>query len=167
MPNHRVEAIANEFLIRARAEGRSLTNMQLQKLPYIAHGWGLATQNSRLIANQPIAWPYGPVYPDLYQALRRYGPMEVADLVHENDGNPFSTERGALIMEPLTPNESALIDAVWAGYKNFDAFSLSNMTHRDGTPWTQTYNNFGRAPISDALIQAHYHQLMRERGAAN
>jgi uncharacterized phage-associated protein len=42
MPAYRVEAIANEFVKRAQAEGRALTNMQLQKLPYIAHGWGLA-----------------------------------------------------------------------------------------------------------------------------
>ncbi|GAO00976.1 hypothetical protein Gxy13693_077_004 [Komagataeibacter xylinus NBRC 13693] len=166
MPNHRVEAIANEFLRRAQEEGRSLTNMQLQKLPYIAHGWGLATQQRRLIESTPFAWPYGPVYPELYQALRRYGPMEVADLIHENDGNAFAPDRGRPVIEELDEAERQLIDAVWNGYKQFDAFTLSNMTHREGTPWTITQEQYGRAPIPDALIQAHYEQLIRERTSA-
>lgn len=163
MPNHDVRAIANEFIARANAQERSLTNMQLQKLPYIAHGWGLATQQRRLISAQPEAWPYGPVYPDLYRALRQYGPMQVAGPIHQNDGNAFAHDRGAQVIAPLDDAERQLIDAVWSGYNRFDAFTLSNMTHREGTPWTDTYRNYGRAPIPDDLIRQHYLRLMQER----
>ena len=65
--------IANEFIRRAAAEGRALTQMQLQKLVYIAHGWNLAINGDKLTSDDPQAWDYGPVYRDLWNALRSYG----------------------------------------------------------------------------------------------
>ena len=61
--------IANEFIRRAAAEKRALTQMQLQKLVYIAHGWNLAINGEKLTHDDPQAWDYGPVYRDLWEAL--------------------------------------------------------------------------------------------------
>ncbi len=100
MPGHRVEAIANEFVKRARAEGRALTNMQLQKLPYIAHGWALALTSDELLSELPQAFPYGPVYRRLYDALKRYGAGKVTDFIYEGDGAAaidFDGERGRVV----------------------------------------------------------------------
>lgn len=163
MPNHNVKAIANEFLKRAKFESRSLTNMQLKKLPYIAHGWGLALYGRRLVSAQAEAWPYGPVYPELYKSLRQYGPLEVADMIHENDGDPYAEESGPTLEAHLDKDETDLVNGVWEGYKKFDAFQLSNMTHRVGTPWTKTWESKGRAPIDDEDIKAHYQALIAER----
>lgn len=66
-------AIANEFIRRARADGRSLTQMQLQKLVYIAHGWNLAVNGRPLTVDAPKAGDFGPVYTELWGALRHYG----------------------------------------------------------------------------------------------
>ena len=65
--------IANEFIRRAASEGKSFTQMQLQKLVYIANGWNLAISGVPLTQDEPQAWDYGPVYPYLWKALRSYG----------------------------------------------------------------------------------------------
>ena len=115
MPGHRVEAIANEFLKRAKAEDRTLTNMQLQKLPYIAHGWGLALTGKELVNCVPQAFPYGPVYRSLYGALKRYGSGAVSDFIHDNDGTAaeaFGAPPGGIVTASLEPDEVGLLNAV-------------------------------------------------------
>ena len=66
----RARAVANEFIHLAKADGRSLTPLQLIKLTYIAHGWMLTLYGRPLIVDEVEAWKYGPVIPDLYQATR-------------------------------------------------------------------------------------------------
>lgn len=161
MPDHRVAAVANEFLDRAQREGISLTNMQLQKLPYIAYGWNLALRHERLISCSPQAWKYGPVYPELYEKLKRYGATQVTGFIHENDDNPFADRRGEVIREPFTPGETELLNTVWDAYKQYNGFALSVMTHRQGTPWTKTFRDGAGngETIPDTLIQQHYVEL--------
>ena len=138
--------------------------MQLQKLPYIAHGWGLTILGDNLVANRPQAWKYGPVYPELYESLRRYGAGNVTDLIHEDDDDPFSEDRGPVVTAELSDNERRLIDAVWDSYRNYNGVALSMMTHREGTPWTIVYNRDGnRAVIPNDLIAQHYNQIAAER----
>ena len=170
MPQHRVEAIANAFLRLAWAEGRALTNMQLQKLPYIAHGWGLVIINDDLIREQPQAWPYGPVYPQLYESLRRYGSGRVTELIHEDDANPFldsENDRGEPVEATLSAEEDKLIRSVWDAYKNYSAFRLSALTHQPDSPWTATMqDDQPYAEIDNELIRSHFQRLAERRRSA-
>jgi uncharacterized phage-associated protein len=170
MPGHRVEAIANEFLRLAKAEGRSLTNMQLQKLPYIAHGWWLALADLELVDESPTTFPYGPVYRRLNNALKRYGSGNVTDFIRDNDGTPaeiLGAPRGDVIAVTLAPEETRLIEAVWNAYKNYHAFQLSGMTHREGSPWTVTTQKSGPYKvISNDLIRQYYKGLATTRRQA-
>lgn len=161
MPNHDVSAIANEFLNRARQRGVSLTNMQLQKLPYIAHGWSLATLGEPLIIQQPQTWAYGPVYPGLYDNLKRYGAGPVDALIRENNTSPFEDERGEVASVNLSELERDLIDAVWEEYGSFTGIKLSRITHQPGTPWTATMQQNGPySDISNDCIRQHYEGLL-------
>ncbi|MBV0890011.1 DUF4065 domain-containing protein [Komagataeibacter oboediens] len=166
MPNHNVAAIANEFLRRAKAEGMPLTNMQLQKLPYIAHGWGLVTLHQPLIEGQPKTWPYGPVYPELYQDLKRYGAGSVTDFVREHNASPFPDKRGDIVTTVLSESENKLLDTVWNKYKKFDGIELSTITHKEGTPWTIVKCRDGAfMPIDNDVIKNHYQALLEKNRA--
>lgn len=134
--------IANEFIRRAKAEGRALTQMQLQKLVYIAHGWNLAINGAPLTKDDPHAWDYGPVYKDLREVLRNYGPDEVSrEIIYRDSayGSFLSDNTEKLAVATLSKPEIEVIDRVFTDYGKFHAFQLSALTHQDGSPWDTVY----------------------------
>ena len=153
-------AVANEFLKLAKNVNKSLTQMQLQKLVYIANGWNLAINNAPLTEDSPCAWDYGPVYKDMWEALRIYGrdpisrPIKVKDygfgILSENADDDVSGI--------FSKDESALIKKVFDVYGDFHAFQLSSMTHQKDTPWHKTYvtEKRIRGVIADSEIKAHF-----------
>ena len=165
VPNQRPEAVANMFLRLAGARG--LTQLQLQKLVYIAHGWTLAFCNQPLTASEPEAWDRGPVYPELRNKISHEGSKPVSRLVHENDGNPFaalaSEDRGAEITGQFSDIETQIINLVWGRYGHLHGFTLSDLTHQDGTPWHKAYHTQGRnLAISNTEIETHYTHLAQK-----
>ncbi len=148
------ESVANAFLDLARRSGKILTNMQLQKLVYIAHGYCLAKLRQPLFHNNIHAFEWGPVIPNLYKTLRRYGAGEVKDHILTNE-------------PPIAENsqEMEIIKEVWEEYGQFSGLELSDLTHRQGSPWSETWrtNQFG--VISDELIAEHYRRDLYERFA--
>lgn len=146
--------VANELLRTAWKSGRSLTNMQVQKLVYIAHGYSLAILHRPLVRQAVEAWRYGPVIPALYQSLRQYG----AGLVTE----PINT----LSREALSETDRAVLTTVEDAYSRFSGPQLSTMTHKEGTPWQQVYEPQGlwnNQTIPDPLIEQYYVGLLNER----
>lgn len=146
------EAVANLFLLCAKQDGQRLTNMQVQKLVYIAHGYSLALLEAPLIYNDVKAWQYGPVYPKLYKKLRKYGAGEVSEPIPAADSIPIGSREAALVQE------------VWRGYRGKGGSVLSAMTHREGTPWSQIWKQTPHADIPDELIKAHYKSLIARNG---
>ena len=163
-------AIANEFIRLAAADGQGLTQMQLQKLVYIANGWNLAIRGQALTADNPQAWAYGPVYPELHRALRSYGREVVSREIRNGDFIPgvFEDDTSKVAQAAISDDEKAIIQRVYSDYGKFHAFQLSALTHRAGTPWTQIYGD-GSGKFDDIpadLIREHFVELARTRRAA-
>jgi uncharacterized phage-associated protein len=145
--------VANEFIRLARAEGRALTPLQVIKLVYIAHGWMLALYQRPLITDAIEAWKYGPMIPNLYHALKRYGAGSIIE--------PISRRT-----EQLDDDERDVIEQVYAQYGHLTGIQLSRMTHQAGTPWHETWSDEPNEPISNDLIADHYRQLVDEQASA-
>ena len=163
-------AVANEFIRLASSKGKTLTQMQLQKLVYIAHGWNLAINGSPLTSDEPCAWDYGPVYPELWESLRRYGRQAVTSNIKIGDFGfgMFSEQSDKASAAQFAQSEGELIERVFDIYGDFHAFQLSAMTHEEGTPWYQVYVQEGlkKAPILRDRIKEHFVDLARKRTAA-
>ena len=163
--------IANEFIRRANTEGRALTQMQLQKLVYIAHGWTLAIAGQPLTHDSPQAWEYGPVYKELRRALRAYGREGVSREIRNGEYTigMFDEDEDAPAVATLEPREVAVIDRVYRDYGRFHAFQLSALTHKDGTPWTRVYNGgYGKFDeIPSDMIREHFVELAQANRAHN
>lgn len=150
--SHTALEVANAFLKLAENEGVSLTNMQLQKLVYISFGFYVAVFNERMFDDEIQAWNFGPVIPNLYHALKKFGAGEVTSLI-DIEGN----------IEDNSP-EMKIIETVWGSYKNFDTIQLSNLTHQDGTPWSAVWEQSKReAKIPLDLIRSHYQRLFLQK----
>lgn len=152
-------AAANEFIRLANEHGRPLTPMAIMKLVYIAHGWSLALRQRALIGDEVEAWQYGPVVPDLYQAMKRYGSGAVTQPLHSSIffGSP----------DYPAQDDLPLIAKIYELYGALNGVQLSALTHQPNTPWSMTYDHHSRGNvISEDLITEHYQRLARERQAA-
>lgn len=144
--------VAREILNLARAENRSVTPLELIKLTYLAHGWSLGLRGEALVSESAEAWQYGPVFPDLYHAIKRYRAAPVAD-VPRNGVELFGEEQ-------VSEDEQSLIAAVYEAYKGLNGVQLSALTHQPGTPWDMAWKAPGRnTKIPNDAIQRHYQSL--------
>ena len=156
-------AIGNEFIRLAKEEDRTVTPMQVIKLAYIAHGWCLALNDVPLFNDQVQAWKFGPVLPELYHALKMYGngPVEKPIWPAGELQDPGEGDRSL----------RALIRRVWDEYKECSAWQLSELTHREGTPWSQIWEPDAAddrriLPIGNPAIRDHYRRLIQQQAAA-
>lgn len=159
-------AIANKFLELARAENITLTNMQLQKLPFIANGYHLAIFDRPLIDEDARVWTYGPVYRTLYDALRRYGSGPVTEPIRENDDNIFADERGRVVKSQFSIDENRLMETVWNAFKTYSGAKLSALTHLPDSPWAVTKDFSGPNSIIPEIIIKNYYKRMLETSEA-
>lgn len=162
--------IANEFLNRAKSNGKTLTQMQLQKLVYIAHGWHLALFSSPLTDDSPQAWDYGPVYPELWEALRKYGRSVVDSPIKIGDFGigAFDPDCDKVVSATLSNEKETLLDKVFELYGEFHAFQLSALTHKEDTPWYEVFvnSNQKKGVINNELIRGHFVEIGKSRSAA-
>lgn len=129
----------------------SITPMQLIKLAYIAHGYMLGAHGKPLLDESVCAWQYGPVVPSVYHAVKDFR------------SNPVTVVPGANAAYQFDTAEKEVMASVARGYGKHDGIVLSTATHKPGTPWSVTWQAFGKsAPISNDLIECFYAALMKQ-----
>lgn len=141
-----IYAVANYILYSSAQRGQSVSNLRMQKLAYFSQGFALAASrlNRPLFAEDIQAWTYGPVIPVLYRKLKRFangpitGCLEAPDIIH-----------------PSTP-EANIIDEVIDKLGHLTASQLVFLSHKEDSPWAETWNNTKYAPISHILMKAYF-----------
>ena len=128
-------AVANSFLDIAKVAEESVDPMKVQKLVYFAHGWHLGYDRGALSTELAQAWRWGPVFPDLYHAVKMWGNRAIAKPVRA-----LEFDRGKLRWStPSVPTEDGfavrLIGRVWEVYGHMSGLALSQLTHERGGPW--------------------------------
>ena len=117
--------VARYFLAQVDDDaGDSISNLKLQKLVYYAQGYHLAFFGTLLFPEKIEAWAHGPVIPDLYHALKKFG------------SGPVSLD-GELNLEKFPKPVCELLDEVYLVYGQFSAAKLRNITHNE-PPWANT-----------------------------
>jgi uncharacterized phage-associated protein len=167
--SHRAVAIANEFL-RQPGACEQLTQMQLQKLTYFAHGWNWALNGAPLTGDQIEAWTFGPVYRDLYDHTKFFGKEPVGRLITPDDSEVarfFGDKKGAAspYSADLTEREKQIIGRVWRRYGGLGGVALSRLTHQPGTPWFEAYKRGKNSAIDQDAIRQHYTEIAARAAA--
>lgn len=157
------KAIANYFLDHYGDMKTSpkISPLKLQKLVYISHGWSLAILDEELVDDEYAeAWQYGPVFPSLYYEFKEFGRSPI---------NRNATDLRLSDFEYVTPKVEvsdeksyALLNRIWEVYGEYTSVQLSNMTHKDGTPWRQARNEakgMRNFHIDNETIKNYYTEL--------
>lgn len=120
--------IANTFLdVHGRAS--RIEHMKLQKLAYYAYGWWLGYRDEPIMTEQPELWQYGPVFDSLYSTMKQYGSQPIPQ---PQPPNPFMS---APVVPPGDVETRNFLNWIWARYGGLSGLTLSDETHKVGTPW--------------------------------
>jgi len=154
-------SIANGFLNLAFKSRKSITPMKMQKLVYLAHGYGLVECDEPILDEVFEAWKFGPVLNSLYHECKRYGKGGINDFLKDIDMD-FDTISPAPV--PGGQKVSEIIDFVWKNYGDQSAISLSDWTHQRGGPWDEVTNG-GRSilrhqDVPNELIKKYFERNM-------
>lgn len=142
-------AIANYFIQKGVEENKPLSHLELQKLVYIAHGWYMAYFDAPLVSEKVEAWLYGPVFPELYQQLKKNGNKKIIQSLCDEEIEDLDTLN--------------ILDEVYKRYGYYTGAELVAVTHQPNSPWDESYVPLFNATIRVEKIRQHYKALKNER----
>lgn len=138
--------VANAFLDLASNEGKTLTNMQLQKLVFLAQGYSMALLDRPIHYHNTHAWQFGPVMPKLYKKLQKYGNSWVTEKIEPDADESI----------PQNSEEFEVIQGVFHSFGHWTGGQLSALTHEPNTPWRITWDNQPFSIIDTELMKRFY-----------
>ncbi|PHR46742.1 MAG: hypothetical protein COA32_09680 [Fluviicola sp.] len=142
---HSAVDIANIFVSKGLEEDSPVTQMQLQKMVYFAHGITLAYTEgkNKLVKEKFEAWDFGPVIPEIYHEFKQFGAKPITPEVDIyrliNKGRKFES------IELENPTEKKIVDDTWEALKGLTGIQLSKWTHKDDSAWAKVYRRGSRS----------------------
>jgi uncharacterized phage-associated protein len=156
-------AIANELLVLAEESNRKLTQIDIQKLVYFAHGWHLGLSGKPLIQEPIEAWKYGPVVKRLYDAFKRFGSSPITEKAmewHMTPGGRFSSSVPCI--EGMSDQDDtyarSMTKTIWNKYGMLQPFKLVEITHLPDSPWAKAFAE-QKAVIPNEEIASYFKNL--------
>jgi len=155
-------AVVNDLISWADRRDLTVTPLQAHKLVYLAYGEILAETGQQLFEEPIEAWKFGPVVPDLYHALKRYGSGPITEPLPKRGTHIRMIDR----LRPARTQDddvAAKLHDVWNRYAHLPGEELVRLTHLPGTPWHLVWNRMGGrerlgAKIPDSLIYAFFRE---------
>jgi uncharacterized phage-associated protein len=151
--------ICNFLIARSHAHSFELTNLRLNKLLYLIHGWGLTSRRDGLIRNHFLAWMHGPVVRPVYDTFKAYGEKKITEPATYLDY--LSGENRPVAYDDISAADTEIIERVFASYDRYTTGQLVDLTHVKGGPWEVIYSAWAKdnklnLRIPNDLIRAHF-----------
>lgn len=106
--------------------GWKISNLQLQKIIYMADMNFVGQGNGRLVDEDFEAWDYGPVLPSLYHKCKAFGSKSVPQV--------FWGHR-----DVSQTSEAAMLDKAWENLRSATPGQLVETTHSSLGAWVRRY----------------------------
>ena len=111
-------------------DDKEITNLKLQKLMYFVEAYYTAKNDcDKLFDTEWSAWDYGPVNKELYNYYKKFRSFPI--ILEDNEKE---------IAESLCDENKNYISFIYGIFSPFTAFELVTLTHLDGSPWSNVYN---------------------------
>lgn len=143
--------IANYFIWSANKRGIKVYTMTIHKNVYIAQAEYLAIYNRPLFEEDFQAWVWGPVIPEIFRQYKSY-----------DSKKPISSN----VQRPDISSEIAtFLDSISRAFIDVHRFTLSELTHEEGSPWDVIRGNLeadekSQEIIPKDLIKDYYQQVL-------
>ncbi|MDY0945914.1 MULTISPECIES: Panacea domain-containing protein [Frigoribacterium] len=121
-------SIASRLLVAANHDGRSLTNLQLQKLVFLVQSKGLSERHAPTFREPVQAWKNGPVVKPLYGLYKEYHDQPIAHI-----------DTSAISVEELREEVIDDVEDVWSLFGDMTGGALWALTHEPGRVWDKHY----------------------------
>ncbi|MCH9844087.1 MAG: DUF4065 domain-containing protein [Alphaproteobacteria bacterium] len=121
---------------------KSITNLRLQKVLYIAHMFCLGQTKQPLISGNFEAWDLGPVHVKVYHKAKIFGNSPIDSKIFRSYDNDEANE------------DLQYLDSATEHLKNYTTADLVAFTHRKNGAWHKNYQARVRGiiiPNSDIL----------------
>jgi len=125
---------------RATDEGYQPNVTQIQKWLYICYGHHLVINKKPLFDEKPRAWPYGPVFLNVYNAQK-----SDAGLPNANDSMFLELEE--------------IVSATLENHGKWSATKLVDWTHEKNGAWDKQWHKEKLAFMTDGDIRADFERL--------
>ena len=144
--------IAQYFINEAIDNKRPLTQLRLQKLVYIFHGFYMAFEidgDKPYFSEKVYAWKYGPVIPSIYDEYVLYGSRMIGK--YETKFNSHFNKQTVKIL-----------NAVCSITKDLDTVNLVYWLMQEGTPWHCSYEETDRdICIDNQLTKVYFKRYIK------
>ena len=127
------------------------TPLHIVKLVYLCHGWMLGLKGRPLINEPIVVGQHGPVIENVYDKFKAFGSEPIFGIKPSDHS------------ADLDPEQSFVVEFVHHVYDEFKDTDLSEMTHEDGTPWSEAHETAGiGTTIPEDAIKHHYEEMIRD-----
>ena len=137
--------IARYIIAHENSEGRSVSNLRLQKLLYFIQVRFIVTYgvNHPCFYDDIEAWSFGPVVPTVYQAYKVFG------------GGTIPLGIGDTPQYKLREGDKLLIDGMLDDCANYSTSHLVDITHGQ-SPWIDAHRNYLDNRITNEAIARYF-----------
>lgn len=150
--------VANTFLAIAAKDGKSLTNLHIQKYVYFAQGYYYADFKKPLVEEMFQAWKYGPVIPGLYEEFKHFKGSAISELYQAYD----PVEK--VVFVPLVnKDDRRFLKKIYNLFKDVSAIDLSKMSHEKDGPWDKVYVENNQSKEIPLEFMAEYFSKLIEQ----
>lgn len=134
--------VARYVINYERSQGRSVSNLRLQKLLYFVQAQFLVTKHQACFSDAMEAWDLGPVVPTVYHEYKAFGSSSLPRSLSDN-------------IYDIAGNDRMLIGKILDKCANYSTTSLVSMTHRQ-KPWKDAYESRFDNTISLPAMRAFF-----------
>jgi uncharacterized phage-associated protein len=138
------------------------THLSLEKLVYFAYADYLCDYSERLFEDKIYAFTHGPVVESVYRAYKKSGYTYVKSLEEDAKSRVVTTvtempAKSRILFARKGAEKLYSIELTLAKYGKYSAGTLVELTHRDGSPWSQVDSSKRYQVITDDLIATSHH----------
>lgn len=134
MYEHNIITDAYYLINKFNANGKQVTNMQIQKLMYFFEAYYMIIHDGeeKLYECNFNAWAFGPVAIPLYKEFRSFGNNAIV-----------LTDKNIEESNCIPKEKKELLDTIYDAFENKTAIELVEYTHRPDSPWSKVWKENG------------------------